>query len=129
MERSYHRWHKLAPMTRALLACIALATPLAYAAEPAKEALPGAFKADIAAGQAHEECVKLEKGQSRRYEWRSNVALDFNIHYHQGNEVFYPVKRDSAKRSRGTFKAKESQDYCWMWSAKSLAKLEGRIRP
>ena len=114
-------------MNRSLLALIALTcTASVIADEPAKE--NATFKTGIAAGEIHEECLRLAKGESRRYEWRSNIALDFNIHYHEGSEVFYPVKRDSVKRSRSSFKAKVAQDYCWMWTAKTAAKLEGRIR-
>ena len=86
-----------------------------------------AFSATLAPGGVHEECVKLKKGEARRFEWSSNAALDFNIHYHDGTEVFYPVKRDSVMKDKGTFKAKVAQDYCWMWTAKTPAKLEGRI--
>jgi hypothetical protein len=53
--------------------------------------------------------------------------VDFNIHYHRGDEVFYPVKREAMRRDGGTFTAKTGEDYCWMWSAKRDTKLEGQI--
>ena len=88
-----------------------------------------AFSATLAAGAVHEECMKLQKGEARRFEWSSNAALDFNIHYHEGPEVFYPVKRDSRMKDKGTFKAKVAQDYCWMWTARDKpAKVEGAIK-
>ena len=88
-----------------------------------------AFSATVSAGGVHEECVKLAKDESRRYEWSSNAAVDFNIHYHEGAEVTYPVKRDGMRTDGGTFTAsKGTQDYCWMWTARDKpVKLEGRI--
>jgi hypothetical protein len=107
--------------TPLLLACgLALA---AHAQAPA----PKTFSKSLEAGKVHEECVRLEKGSTRRYEWKSSAKMDFNIHYHEGQEVFYPTKRDDVGKGRGRFKAKVAQDYCWMWTAKAAATLEGRI--
>ena len=76
----------------------------------------------------HEECVRLEAGQSRRWHWKSSAPVDFNIHYHRGEEVFYPVKRDGMRADGGTFTARTGEDYCWMWSAKAApAHVEGQI--
>jgi hypothetical protein len=78
--------------------------------------------------KAHEECARLEPGESRKYHWKSNAPVDFNIHYHRGSDVFYPVKRDAMRGDGGTFTAKTAQDYCWMWTARDKpAKIEGRI--
>jgi len=76
----------------------------------------------------HEECVKLQAGEKRKYYWKADNAVDFNIHYHDGPEVFYPVKRDGMRGDGGSFAAKIGQDYCWMWTARDKpVKLEGRI--
>jgi hypothetical protein len=78
--------------------------------------------------KVHEECVRLEAGQSRRWHWKSSAPADFNVHYHRGEEVFYPVKRDGMRGDGGTFTAKTGEDYCWMWTARAVpAKVEGRI--
>ena len=56
------------------------------------------------------------------------APVDFNIHYHRGDEVFYPVKRDAMRGDGGTFSAKTGEDYCWMWTAReTTTKVEGRI--
>jgi hypothetical protein len=107
---------------RLLLSLALVATP-ALAAGDTKQT----FSVDLKPGGMHEECVKLAKDESRHYEWASNSALDFNIHYHDGSEVFYPLKKDSVAKQKGTFKAKVAQDYCWMWTAKAPAKLEGSL--
>ena len=109
-----------------LLACFALtAASMASAADaPATRA---GFTASIATGKVHEECVRMEKNERRRFSWKTDAAVDFNIHYHEGTEVFYPLKRDNARRGRGTFRAKVAHEYCWMWTAKAPTKLEGKI--
>jgi hypothetical protein len=86
------------------------------------------FSVSVEAKQLHEECVKLQAGEKRKYYWKADGAVDFNIHYHEGSEVFYPVKRDGMRGDGGTFTAKGAQDYCWMWTAREKpVKLEGRI--
>jgi hypothetical protein len=84
-------------------------------------------KVELEAGKMHEECMRVEAGQRRRYSWKSSAPVDFNIHYHRGDEVFYPVKRERMRGDGGTFTAKSAEDYCWMWTAKDGAKVEGRI--
>ena len=93
---------------------------------PQGDKLP--VEATLAPKAIHEACVRLEAGQSRRWHWKSNQPVDFNIHYHRGEEVFYPVKRDGMRGDGGTFIAKAGEDYCWMWSAKNApARIEGSI--
>jgi hypothetical protein len=88
-----------------------------------------AIDVTIAARKVHEECTRLEPGQSRRWHWKSTAPVDFNIHYHRGEEVFYPVKRDGMRGDGGTFTAKTAEDYCWMWTARDApTKIEGAIR-
>ena len=86
------------------------------------------FAATLAPGKIHEECQRIGKGDQRRYQWKADGPVDFNIHYHEHTEVFYPVKRDGMRGDGGTFRAKIAQDYCWMWTARNAtAKIEGRI--
>ena len=78
--------------------------------------------------KVHEACMRLEAGEKRKYHWKSTAPVDFNIHYHRGPEVFYPVKRDGMRGDGGTFSAKTSEEYCWMWTGRNQpAKIEGRI--
>ena len=86
--------------------------------------------AKLAPAAMHEECLHLDAGRSRPYSWKSDAPVDFNVHYHRGPDVFFPVKRDGALSDAGTFTAKTGEDYCWMWTAaKAPAKIEGRIAP
>jgi hypothetical protein len=75
-----------------------------------------------------EVCTKMAKGETRRYHWKSDNAVDFNIHHHKGAEVFYPVKRAAMRGDGGSFTAKAADEYCWMWTARNAkAKLDGRL--
>jgi hypothetical protein len=67
-------------------------------------------------GKAFDErCLKLEAGQSLRYSFRSSEPVDFNIHFHRGNDVFYPVKQAAVRSVKATFQATATDDYCLMW--------------
>ena len=109
-----------------LPALLLLVAARAFAADAS--APPKPFTATLQPKAMHEECVKLDAGEKRKYYWKSDAAVDFNIHYHEGQEVSYPVKRDGMRTDGGTFTAKIAQDYCWMWTAKVQTKVEGKIR-
>jgi hypothetical protein len=112
---------------KGLFAFACTAAALCAVAQPAPAPDARAIAATLAPGAMHEECLRLEAGEKRRYFWKSSAPVDFNIHYHRGNEVAYPVKRERMRGDGGTFTAKDAEDYCWMWTAKDGAKLEGRI--
>ncbi len=74
--------------------------PLATAFAAAAPARLGHFALDVPARGFEEHCLKLAAGERIRYRFRATGAVDFNIHYHRGKDVHYPVKVD-ASRSRG----------------------------
>ena len=114
-------------MSRPLvLACISAA--LCAAAHAADKQSTGVVDVTLAAGKIHEECLHIGPGDKRRYHWKSDAPVDFNIHYHKQTEIFYPVKRDGMRGDGGTFRAKTGEDYCWMWTARDKpARITGRI--
>ncbi len=113
-------------MKRLAIAVICFACAALVRAD--ENAAAQSFGVTLAPKNMHEECVKLAVGEKRNYSWKADGPVDFNIHYHQGPEAFYPVKRDGMRGDGGTFAAKIGQDYCWMWTARDKpVKLEGRI--
>ncbi len=72
----------------------------------------------IKAGKIHENCFKLKTSESIDYSFKASSNVAFNIHYHVGKKVKYPVKMDSVLQHTKTFKADFSQHYCLMWSNK-----------
>ena len=81
--------------------------------------------------QIAEECVKLAAGQSFAYSFDASAPLDFNIHFHRGNDVVYPVKFDNAQRRDDRFTAAVAQDYCLMWTNATAEAItvKGRLGP
>jgi hypothetical protein len=111
-------------MKRLLAALAALAAPCSLAAATSWKSLEVA----LAPRQSHEECMRLEPGEERRYSWKATAPVDFNIHYHDAQDAVYPVKRDGMRGDGGSFKPKAAQEYCWMWTAREkAAKLEGKL--
>src|SRR4051812_22755002 len=117
-------WPSMKRLPAALLFVLATAALAAPTAAPDKP-----FSAQLAPGESHEECMTLAKDESRTYHWKSSGPVDFNVHYHDGPEAIYPVKRQAMRGDGGSFKAKVAQDYCWMWTARDKpAKVEGAIK-
>ncbi|HSN21946.1 MAG TPA: hypothetical protein VLS49_14790 [Usitatibacter sp.] len=115
-------------MKRSLAVLLAVLAPLAAAA--AEPVPPGTapFSVKLEPKDVHEECMHLEAGEKRNWSWRADGPVDFNIHYHEGEDARFPVKRDAMRGDGGTFTAKVAQDYCWMWTARDKpVELEGRI--
>ncbi len=78
---------------------------------------PPEFKTTtLAPKRIHEECLELSAGQTVRYVFDSSQPVAFNIHYHQGDEVTYPVKHQEISKATDKFVAPIAQDYCLMWS-------------
>ena len=86
------------------------------------------FDVKLEAGGMHEECMTVDATDKRRYQWKADGPVDFNVHFHKGNSVSYPVKREGMRGDGGVFTPKTREDYCWMWTARDKpVKLEGRI--
>jgi len=71
---------------------------------------------NLAPGEVHEECMTLQTTQAITYSYNANFPLSFNIHYHIGKDVFFPVKKDNSKLHKDIFKPSIKQDYCLMWT-------------
>lgn len=72
----------------------------------------------VAPGQFAEVCGALDRDQAVQWRYTSTGPLAFNIHFHQGKDVVYPVKREASHQADGRLVANPAQTYCWMWSNK-----------
>lgn len=72
-------------------------------------------------GKFVELCEKLPAGAKVSWSFKADAALNFNLHFHEGNEVRYPVKQDQVTQAQGVFDAPGAQDYCWMWVNKGAS--------
>src|SRR5687768_5261550 len=98
-------YHAGAMRRLALLALVGAAA----CANAADKGAAKPFSATLAPGKIHEECLKVEGGQKSKYHWKSSAPVDFNIHYHRGPEVFYPVKRRAMRGDDDTFAPKNAE--------------------
>lgn len=57
----------------------------------AQSQLPSSETMILAPKNIHEECLQLSKGQTVSFVFESSQPIDFKLHYHQGNEVTYPI--------------------------------------
>ena len=80
--------------------------------------------ASIAPEKFLEVCGKQKMGDSVAWQFKSSAATDFNIHYHVGKDVSYPENRKSVASADGTLVASIDQDYCWMWSNRSVQPID-----
>lgn len=70
---------------------------------------------DLAPAKFAEVCGLLTKGRSIAWSFRSGQPLNFNVHYHEGKNVVFPVKKDRTAELDGELPVGVDQDYCWMW--------------
>jgi hypothetical protein len=70
-----------------------------------------------------EVCGRLPAAARVQWSYDAGAALDFNIHYHEGQDVRYPVRHAQRAQARGNLSAEIEQDYCWMWSNTSGADM------
>ena len=78
-----------------------------------------------------EECFTLPGGQSIGYVFESSAPMDFNIHFHRGNDVLYPVKIDAMRSAADRFAASSTEEYCLMWTNRTLetVTVKGALMP
>jgi hypothetical protein len=93
------------------LAFPALVTMLCVLAACSDEALQ-----TLAPGQVHEVCMVLAPPEQLEYAFTANAGLRFNIHYHVGDKIVYPLPEQLISHKQGVFQATASQEYCLMWT-------------
>lgn len=84
-------------------------------------------QAQVASGKFTEICGKLAEGDSVRWKFDSSGPTDFNVHYHVGKEVVYPVKRSRSTAAEGVLAVSVPQDYCWMWTNKGKESIRIQV--
>lgn len=117
------------PATPAAFLAALLFAASGHASDIRRDGAAFTFTHALKAGGIAEECLSLPKGTSRDFEWQATGAVDFNIHFHRGDDVTYPVRIDGRDKGRGRFTSGGDEDYCWMWTAKGPATVTGRIGP
>ena len=78
----------------------------------------------IKPGKIFEKCLSLSPPQKIEYSFESVAKLNFNLHYHRGEQVYYPVKLDLTNAESGLYEARAKETYCLMWENKTGADVE-----
>ena len=105
-----------------VLGCFACVVSAAWSHE-ADDSRAGSLAETIDAGDVHELCLVLNRDQSLDYTFTATQPLAFNIHYHAGNEVFYPVAEHRAAVGEAVFVAESEQEYCLMWTNRTAGQV------
>lgn len=76
----------------------------------------------IKAGGSYEECIEMKPGQVFDYDYDSSDFVNFNIHYHGEDVVYYPATGNGRMMGKGMidpgthdFYTKDQEFYCLMW--------------
>ena len=80
------------------------------------------IRLDIAPGKVSEVCMPLDEGDTLRWRFKANAALDFNLHYHVDKQVLMPVDRKAVAADSGEQSIDRRNDWCLMWTAPAKAK-------
>jgi hypothetical protein len=78
------------------------------------------FTHTILPGKIAEECFKLPAGQTIGYAFEAAEPVDFNIHFHRGSAVEYPVQSDQVRQADDRFTAPSTEEFCLMWTNRTL---------
>lgn len=116
-------------IVRALLLLLVLGVPV-WAASAESSALKP-FRHEIKSGKIEEECRLMDAGAKVAYRFASSAPVAFNVHFHQGKLVEYPIKVDRTGGENGIFIAASKQEFCWMWtnSSNDVVTIEGELAP
>jgi hypothetical protein len=89
------------------------------------------FSHAIKPRQIAEECFKLLAGETIGYTFEATSPVDFNIHFHRGKDVEYPVKGDQVREAADRFTAPVTEEFCLMWTNRTLqmVTVKGQLRP
>lgn len=74
----------------------------------------------LASFEFRELCVPLKKGQSMKVDFRTEQPVEFDIHYHDGFAVRFPVKVGGATELSSGVTADADRAYCMMWFNRGL---------
>jgi len=89
---------------------------------------PASMETSLAPGAFDELCFELDSGQSMRYSFDADAAVDFNIHWHQGGVVSYPVRIPAVARLGSVLRSPKKEAYCLMWTNRSRTPVALRAR-
>jgi hypothetical protein len=109
----------------------AIIVAVAFAGDVAADSTTRLFTHPIRARGIAEECFELRGGQTIGYAFEASAPVDFNIHFHRGKDVEYPVKRVDVRVAEESFTAPSTAEYCLMWTNRTgvTVTVGGKLSP
>lgn len=71
--------------------------------------------------------MTLTPRDALRYAFTGAGRLSFDIHYHAGNEIHFPVPEHLTSATKESFTPPLQQDYCLMWTNTGSGPVELRL--
>lgn len=65
--------------------------------------------------QIAEICPEMKAGQVIAFELTASLPILFNLHFHQGKAISYPIPKKNLTEIKDQFTAPDSNTYCLMW--------------
>lgn len=63
-----------------------------------------------------EECLEMAPGDILSYSFTASRPVDFNVHYHEGEDILYPISQKAVANGEGSYRAEREQIHCLMWT-------------
>lgn len=101
-----------------LLLSFVLAATSALAADGGAAAKAGK-PVTIKPQKIHEKCLSLSPPQKLQYSFGTDKVVDFDIHYHKGDMVYYPVTEKKTTSNEGLYTPPSRENYCMAWENRS----------
>jgi hypothetical protein len=73
-------------------------------------------EATLNPSKIHEECMELQRGDVLFYSFKASGPVAFNIHFHEGENISYPVSRKNITSYEGKYSPAKEQMCCLMWT-------------
>ena len=74
----------------------------------------------LAPFEFREMCFEMTSQDEVQYDFQSDRPIDFDIHYHDGLTIHFPVRLAGIMAQAGSFVPEQDQSYCLMWLNRSL---------
>ena len=77
----------------------------------------------IGPGEVRELCFEAAAGDTIVYRFEGTGPLGFNLHYHDDEEIYYPVPEHETDAEKGHFLATADRVYCLMWTNNGTGRI------
>ena len=81
-------------------------------------------RATLAPAELHEACFDIAPTTRLEYAFETSHAAQFNLHYHEGEDILFPLPEHLTQAEQSSFTPESKQVYCLMWTNTSSKTLE-----